>query len=172
MNTFQTATKIGFVLIAIGVFCHFLWWYPRLPAEVPSHFDGNGNPDQTMKKNSYFLLMSLLQATFLIGFPILIWFSKKIPNSLYNLPNKEYWLTPERRDETLDDMNLFLLRTGIITMLLMAAMFHLSCEVAIKVRDDISPEFIWIMMVYLVVLFIMLGMMLYKYRLPADAKAT
>ena len=170
MNTFSTATKVGFALVAIGIVCQFIYWYPILPPEVPSHFDGNGIPDKLMDKNSYYVLMVALQAMFMIGFPVLVSFSKKIPNALYNVPNKDYWLAPERRNETLDDMSQFLLRTGILTMLLMAAIFHLSCQVAIQVRDDISPEFVWIMMAYLGILGVMVIAMLLKYRLPDEAK--
>ena len=84
------------ILIAQTVF-----YYSSLPEIMASHFDGAGNPNGWMSK-SFFLIIqgALLLLIICISFflPKLI---NKTPHKWINLPNKDYWLVKERREETI-----------------------------------------------------------------------
>ena len=67
------------------------------PSVVPSHFDAAGRPNAWTSRDGFFALqvgVTLGIGVLFIGMTRLL---KSIPLSLINLPNKRYWLAPERR---------------------------------------------------------------------------
>ena len=71
-----------------------------LPDPVASHFNGRGNPDDWMARSNY-LLFSVGLAILLPGVVVgLCYAIRFMPNSVINLPRREYWLAPGRRHET------------------------------------------------------------------------
>jgi hypothetical protein len=71
-----------------------------LPDKVASHFNGKGQADGWMSRESYVQSMGLIgfvMPVFLLG----IGFAMKImPSDLINLPRRDFWLSPARRHET------------------------------------------------------------------------
>src|ERR1700682_3658869 len=102
----------GSLLFAFVVACAavFVWLTSiRLPALVASHFGGSGAANGFMPHGFYVCFM----LTFVVGLPALLvvitWLAIASPKARINLPNKAYWLAPERRDET-----IAFLRSGIL----------------------------------------------------------
>ncbi|RTL37110.1 MAG: DUF1648 domain-containing protein [Rhodocyclaceae bacterium] len=89
-------------LVLQAVLTGFVWHSAQtLPPVVASHFSASGIANGFMARQAYVMGFSLL----LIGIPLLIAF---LPGSLarrsgshLNIPNRSYWLAPERRDTTL-----------------------------------------------------------------------
>lgn len=128
MNKRTTAITV-FVLLSVACVAHALWYYPRLPEQVAHHFGASGQPDAWGSKAQflvvYLVTVGVMAATFL-GFGLLM---PKIPNSAINLPNKNYWLAPERRQQTLDYVLPWFLWLGSLTMLLLLDIFQQSFQV-------------------------------------------
>lgn len=88
-----------FVLLLMGI----LQWmrvYPLLPERIASHFAYDGTPNGWQTKDDFFMVLFVVIATsaFVAFFlPLLM---SIMPDALINLPNKQYWLAPERRAET------------------------------------------------------------------------
>ena len=76
-----------------------------LPPVVASHFGPGGVANGFMGKGAYTSLMLAV----VIAIPALIAFSGQlvrfIPLQLINLPNKQYWLAPQRRAATLEALS-------------------------------------------------------------------
>ena len=89
-----------FVLVAVGGFVFFT--SQGLPDVVASHFGRGGAANGAMGKGAYTVFMLVMS----IGVPLLVAGStvlvKRLPPQLVNLPNKRYWLAPERRAESLE----------------------------------------------------------------------
>lgn len=72
------------------------YYYPRLPAQVATHFDFNGDANGWTPKNdlagSAGVALAIVTGSLVI-MPLAIWL---MPASAMNLPRKEYWLDPER----------------------------------------------------------------------------
>ncbi|HTK98640.1 MAG TPA: hypothetical protein VL379_11480 [Pseudomonadales bacterium] len=72
-----------------------------LPPLVASHFGSGGQADGFMARGDYLTFM-LIGA---VAIPVLIVIPQRlvetIPPRLINVPNREYWLAPERIDSTL-----------------------------------------------------------------------
>ncbi len=73
-----------------------------LPDPVASHFNGAGRPDGWMSRAQYLIFIGL----FGFFFPLVIAASTSItrllPDKFVNIPNRDYWLAPERRSATFD----------------------------------------------------------------------
>src|SRR5271169_4373963 len=96
------------------------------PARVPSHFDAAGHPNAWASRDEMFLLqvgVTLLIAALFIAIP---WLLKSAPASRINLPNKGYWLAPERREETMERLASSFDVFASATALLLVVVFELT----------------------------------------------
>jgi uncharacterized membrane protein len=90
----------GFALLAVCA-AAFVWVSStELPNVVASHFEADGYANGFTSRAAYILMMLAL----VVGAPVLMvlamHFTLGRPNARINLPNREYWLAPERRPET------------------------------------------------------------------------
>jgi hypothetical protein len=81
----------------------FIWLTSAaLPPVVASHFDGAGHPNGFTPRWLYVALLVLI----VFSVPLLLSIAPLIASGRVgerlNLPNKSYWLHPDRRDGTLD----------------------------------------------------------------------
>ena len=94
-----------FIPILVGA-AVFVWLTSdALPAVVASHFTANGAANGFMPRGAYVAVM--LGVTIVV--PLLIAlsgrFASMLPIHLVNLPNRRYWLAPERRAATLASLS-------------------------------------------------------------------
>jgi uncharacterized membrane protein len=100
MNDPRVPRIVYVLLLAMGV----LDWvrrYPLLPARMAAHFGPHGEVNGWQSKERFFMSMAVVVGvSFVAGFivPLLIGI---MPASVINLPNKQYWLAPEQRQETM-----------------------------------------------------------------------
>jgi len=74
--------------------------FPQLPDRLTSHFGASGLPNGWMSKPAFFALYAAIVAlAAFVGLYAPRSIAKKSPERI-NLPNKEYWLAPERREQT------------------------------------------------------------------------
>ncbi len=92
---FAFATLLGIILLQA------LIYYPQLPAQVASHFDVAGRPNGWSSKSAYFALQAFIVLVVTICFAAFPAWLEGAPARLVNLPNKDYWLAPERRAATM-----------------------------------------------------------------------
>ncbi len=96
--------------VALGAALFIVATGMQLPPLVASHFDLAGHANAFMARGKYLTLMVLLAA----GLPLLMaasarWLTR-LPDALINLPNKDYWLAPERRSRSLAALSTHLER--------------------------------------------------------------
>lgn len=93
----STVSLVGAV-VAVGIYV--LLSGRSLPTYVASHFAGDGSANGYMPRSAYVAFILVVS----ISLPLVIFASARIlprvPPSLLNLPNREYWLAPERREQT------------------------------------------------------------------------
>ncbi len=121
------ARGVFFALDALMV-AEVLYFFPRLPPVVASHFDAAGRangwatPDQL--RTILFVVLGLTNVVFL-GMDLLV---GRLPPDLVNLPRKDYWLSPERADETVGDLRARFLWFGSATLALLLAVTHRTIQ--------------------------------------------
>jgi hypothetical protein len=104
-------SSIFFLLASLGAVQYF-YYAPRLPEIVASHFGKAGTVNGWETRTLFFSLElgSILLATIIsFGVPRSI---EALPISMINLPHKEFWLSPERRDETFSYLRVWTLWFG------------------------------------------------------------
>ena len=115
------AVLLGSAALCAGQALHYA---AILPAFVASHFGPNGAPNAWMPRESFILLnlgvVGLLTVLFL-GLSILM---GSLHAESINLPDKKYWMAPERRQETVDFLAGYFPWFGSATLLLMLDMFR------------------------------------------------
>ncbi|HWZ62785.1 MAG TPA: DUF1648 domain-containing protein [Steroidobacteraceae bacterium] len=88
-------------LVLIGAALGFVVWSGRsLPDLVAAHFDSGGRTNGYMPKVLYLALMLLVTAV--VPLLLVILPRRALAGSVerINVPNRDYWLAPERRAET------------------------------------------------------------------------
>ncbi|MBC7804945.1 MAG: DUF1648 domain-containing protein [Akkermansiaceae bacterium] len=111
---------------------------PLLPERVASHFGPTGAADGFMARGTFILLQwgiaGFLGALF-IGLPVLI---RATPEDAINLPNKRYWLAPERRELTLAYLADRFFAFGAATLALLASVLQLVYEANLRDSSNID----------------------------------
>lgn len=93
------------LLLVLVAAAGFVWFTSgALPPVVASHFGPGGVPNGFMGKGTYTAFMLAV----VVAVPALIGLSgqlvRAVPHRLVNLPNRQYWLAPQRRAATLDSL--------------------------------------------------------------------
>jgi uncharacterized membrane protein len=120
-----------FVLLVISGI-HLAFYYPQLPDPMASHFDFSGQADNFMSKELFAVIYICMQLGFAVLFVSLGRFLYVVPHALINVPNKAYWLSDQRRSQTINTMETMLAWLGSSTLALMLIIFHLTCLVNLK----------------------------------------
>lgn len=102
LPTRQTLQPKHFIIpFALLTLLQHSWYYTSLPDQVATHFGPGGKPDDWMQKSTALLVL----AGFQLFFPLLLLsitrLIKKLPSGAINIPNRRYWLAPERREASL-----------------------------------------------------------------------
>src|SRR5438105_15016429 len=91
--------KLSFVAVAANAAIQFPSYYSKLPDVVASQFNRRGMANGWQTKPAFFTVfvgVSVLAAVIGFGIPRII---SAMPQQLINLPNKQYWLAPDRLAE-------------------------------------------------------------------------
>lgn len=145
----MSKTRLILFLAVLAFVGHILFVYFGLPPNVASHFDGQGNPNGWMSKST-FLLFELGVLVFVVGqFLLVPFFVGRLPPSLVNMPNRDYWLSDEHKEETLEIFRGYfeVFGTGIILLLIVVNQMVYSANIA---RANLSSS-IWVVIVAFVV---------------------
>lgn len=93
--------SLALLLLMALVVLQIVYYYPRLPDPMASHFVLGGSPNGWSSRAAFFaiyLASLLLPAGVLFLLASLL---KKMPDRTVSLPNRDYWLSTDRRDVTL-----------------------------------------------------------------------
>jgi uncharacterized membrane protein len=104
---------------------HLAWSYESLPKQVAAHFDFSGRPNGYQHKLTFAAIsvgVELAMFLLLLAIPSMI---HKSPTGAINLPNREYWLAPERRAATVATLTSFIEWFMVATSALVSGVFVL-----------------------------------------------
>src|SRR5258708_5863669 len=84
-------------------FAGYVWLTaPQLPESVATHFGAGGPPNGLMSRAQP-LRFTLVMGTALPAFVLGVFaFMRNRPGRMLNIPHKDHWLAPERREATFD----------------------------------------------------------------------
>jgi len=100
MKIFRTPAFL-LVLLYSCFFAHLAASSSHLPERVATHFDARGRPDGWMSRTEHLRFMAWFGLAFPLFVPVIVYVIRFLPDRLLNLPNRDYWLAPGRRTETM-----------------------------------------------------------------------
>jgi uncharacterized membrane protein len=157
------------VLLVLLLLAAFQVWHylPLLPERVASHFNGQGNADGFAAKADFAKTEIVVFAIMVALFLLLPKLTRLFPVSMINLPNKDYWLAEERREETLNALEDWMGWFGVLTLALLLAIMELAilANLSPKPRFD-SAMATGLLVVYAGGALFMMGLMLWRFRRP------
>jgi len=111
-----------------------IYYYPRLPAVVAQHFDAAGRANGWAPREFFFAFSWVI----LLGMSALMMLTprllKRVPVSMISLPNKQYWLAPERKEESLTFLQRGSEWIGVLMAGFLVAVMHLA------IRANLDPN--------------------------------
>ncbi|RMF55016.1 MAG: DUF1648 domain-containing protein [Calditrichaeota bacterium] len=135
------AVRVLWLLVIAG-FIQIFYYYPQLPDVVATHYNFKGEPDAWGSKSTMVILYGGLLIFISVIFLIIDKVLKHISPEFINIPNKEYWLAPERREQTLETFSAFMLWIGNITLLFMLALFQYLFTLQSQ-NDALNNGYFW-----------------------------
>ena len=157
--------KIIWLLTLVVACGQMVLWWPELPDVLATKFDFQGQARGQTPKSTYYCVH--IAASFIVVLPLVGSVLRYLPNGLINIPNKKYWLSPERRDQTLRDSARSFGVISILSVWMLIGLFHLIAEVATQRRAGIAPASTIFMAIYLGAIAVLCIQMLRKYRVLA-----
>ena len=141
MTNWKVPAAFLVVAVAIGLALQVLYW-PQLPERMATHFDAQGNPNGWMDRAAAAALsvgLLLFLPLFFIGISVAI---RWLPTSTINLPHREYWLSAERRDDTLRWMTVWMMWFSVAITIFLVAINHLTF-IANRDARPLSAVWFW-----------------------------
>ena len=123
-----------FPLALLGVLAYLVTTSASLPERVASHFGANGMANGYMTRDGYRTFI----VSFALGVPLLVvavvaLFPRAFPGAI-NIPDRDYWMAPERREKTLGYLTGWACSLGSILALFIAAIHS-----AVRVANEYDP---------------------------------
>ena len=126
--------KAIYGLMAAAGLLYFSFLYPQLPERMASHFNASGAATAWMPKSGFFTVFLVVIVAASVPVFLVPKSMAKLPNNKINLSNKEYWLAPERRAETIEYLGMQLGWFGCAVLAL------LFCSLYNAVAANLRPD--------------------------------
>lgn len=109
--------RLFYALLALAAL-QVMYYYPQMPEVVASHFDGRGAPNGWSSRNVFFAIY-LSMIALLVGIFIFVprWSEARIRFSL-KIPNRDYWLAPDKLEQTRAFFQRQMIIMGVVHLLL------------------------------------------------------
>ena len=111
-----------------------IYYYPRLPMVVAQHYSASGQPNGWAPREFFFVFSWLLLLGLSAIFTLAPRLLRRLPVSMINLPNRGYWLAPERKDASLRFLEEEMQWMGVLTVAFIVVVLHLA------IRANLDPE--------------------------------
>ena len=92
------------LLLAAVAAIQMTHYYPLLPERLAVHFGSSGEPDGWSSKGEFMVLFGAMEVFFVLFGVGLALALDRIPVAFINVRHKDYWFSPERREESLEFM--------------------------------------------------------------------
>nr|WP_278249650.1 DUF1648 domain-containing protein [Nocardioides sp. IC4_145] len=139
------ATLVCFALVLVGSAF-------ALPADVPLHFGGSGDPDRWGSRTEALLTMTAVGGLLAVVLGGTAALADRMPLAYLNVPHKEWWTaTPERESRMRAMMRTDLYALAAATMLFLAVVVVATTLAARSEDPALGPVFFVGLACYLVV---------------------
>ena len=116
--------------------------YQQLPLRVASHFGADGAANGWSSRESYVWTLIVILTVISLVMAGTAAIMRITPTNLVNLPHREYWLAPERREATIAAVQRFgFFMAGLTSLLFLA--IHLLTVAANESQPAVLSGAVW-----------------------------
>jgi len=147
------------------------YYYPQMPQRMASHFAGDGRPNGWQSREAFFVLMIVVSsASAVVCFLAPRQIAAKA-NARINLPNRDYWLAPERREATMRYISATMswFGCGILFVLISGTFFALQANLVPDHRFNSDAMLVVLGGFLAGLLALLVGLVRHFQRVPPDA---
>jgi serine/threonine-protein kinase len=124
----KQALQVAFFALVLAALAQALWQHDRLPDRVATHFGAAGQANGWMSRGGHtawhvgtvLFLASIIEGIILVH--------ARLPKEFINLPQRDFWLAPERATATREWITSAVLLIGCALMGFFIALFQLVYE--------------------------------------------
>ncbi|HSF14300.1 MAG TPA: hypothetical protein VLK65_01965 [Vicinamibacteria bacterium] len=118
-------------------------YYALMPDPMASSFDGSGRPSGFQSRDVFFSLSGAMLLLVVVLFGGIGNFFKILPTTWFNLPNRRYWLSPERREATMDFMARQMEWFGVATITVLIVTVKLAFDANLTPAHGFDASTMW-----------------------------
>jgi uncharacterized membrane protein len=142
----MSVQKRIFILLMVFAAMQTFYYYSKLPENLATHYNAAGRPNGWSSKDVFFAMYFGMIGLLALIFYLLPNYLMRLPVSMINLPGKDYWLEPSRREDTVGYIKEQMLQLGNATLAFMILLFQLIIDANMKSSAQISTETMWIIL--------------------------
>jgi len=147
------------------------YFYPKMPATMASHFGADGRANGFMSRDGFVEIYIFVIGLMAVMFFLLPKGILKFPDSMINLPNKQYWLAPERRAQTGETIARYMAEAGNATITLFLIVFQFAFRANTSTPHTLPGNFWLIIVAFGGYMVVWMARFVGAFRLPPEAKA-
>ncbi|MGI8669265.1 MAG: DUF1648 domain-containing protein [Aridibacter sp.] len=123
----RTLSFYAFIFLLGVAFAQAVYYFPVMPDPMTSHFGFYGQADGWMSKNGFFIFEAGLFLLMILSFIVMPWaFEKYRVRAGINMPNKDYWLAPERIEYFYSHFRESFCWFGVVTLVLLVGTMQMT----------------------------------------------
>jgi uncharacterized membrane protein len=143
--------RIFLALVALAII-QVVYYYPQMPDVVASHFNGLGAPNDWASKNGFFGLYLAIILMLVAIFEFVPGWSESGSRLSMKIPNRDYWLAPERVQQTRAFFRHQMYIMGIVHMMLTIYAVQLAILANFDQEPRLHQSIGWALMLYFIFL--------------------
>jgi uncharacterized membrane protein len=158
---------IVFTLLCLTIVGLTAYHLPTLPDQVATHFDAGGKANGWSNQAGFIRFVAIviaIAAALFFGATLLV----RLPESMINLPNKDHWLAPERRDDTFAFIRDWFRWFAALRLAVGALFVGMALRANLAAPPHLSGLAPWILAAYMLIVIAMVAGALWRFRAVAD----
>ena len=143
--------RVFYSLIALAII-QIAYYYPQMPGIMASHFDGLGAPNDWSGKNGFFGLYLAIILILIAVFVFAPRWSVARARFGMKIPNREFWLAPERVAQTRQFLRHQMMIMGVVHLALAVFAIQLAILANLDQQPRLHSSIGWALLLYFIFL--------------------
>ena len=160
-NKFQL---LIFIILSLIFICSLFYYYFLLPDIVASHFNLSGEANGWTSKESFLIIMLFIFLIFSGIIFLSLYLIPKMPQSMISIPNKEFYLSNEHKEETFKIINSFMLLICNLTIILLIIGNFFVFNINLGTLKKLPVFFDYAVILYVLSLLVIILRIYFKFR--------
>jgi uncharacterized membrane protein len=139
------------VVLVIATVFQITHFYPFLPDLVVSHCGPGGQPDGWLGKTTFFWAMAISELIVTGCFVAIALVLPNLSKRWINIPNKNFWLEPERQHNTIRYIQVHILWFAVIIEAAMVLLWQSTINANVKPELHWPANFWWTLTITIII---------------------